>query len=402
MSKSSSSSSSAKGKDAASDVAALEAEWRGEWRSLTVAQQRRVMGAEACVSFHPVVGHPLYPRLAILRFLPSADADRVVLVRDSTSVELLKEDLKSALHWRSLLFYSNDPDVKEAVVEMMTTHRKAMAWSWLDDDVWRAPAWPTMMGVSPWRPNRVVELFRKNVTELLSEVGADDNPEAAPPFDSLEVMFLDIVRAVERTEVWDEATGALFPQRAVFVPPSFFGARVKSSSEREREERREMAAKSKSLEVELVEDGVLEGPKPGVSAGGGVEEEVPARAEASAATPGPTAGGEEEGDEEASARRQRRSVHRREKRARRAEERQREVEAEQRVEAAKKEEEEEARAERLLAAARRRYEKDQARILRKAEERKRKGDGQPQQQQQLQQQQQQQQQQQPQQQQREH
>ena len=300
MPKQSSSASSAKGKGAAPEEAAQEAEWKGEWRSLTFAQKRRVVGAEACVSFHPVVGHPLYPRMAVVRFLPSADSDRVILVRDPASVELLRHDLRSALHWQSLLFFSTDPDIRDAVHDLMTTHRKAMAWSWFDDDVWKAPAWPTMMDVSPWRPNRIIELFRKNVRELLAEVGADDNPEAAPPFDSLEVMFSDIVRAVEATEVWDEATGAMFPQRTVFVPPSFFGARVKTSSERVREEKEERAEVARKLEDELVEDGVLEGPvradapvaTPEPTTGGVAMEEDPARADVPAATPGPTAGGE--------------------------------------------------------------------------------------------------------------
>ena len=139
-----------------------EEEWRNEWRSLSSAQRRRVVGTEACVSFHPVVGHPLYPRMAVVRFLPSADVDRVNLVRDPTSVELLQHDLRSALHWQSLLFYSADPDIKEAVFDLMSNHNKAMAWSWFDDDVWKNPVWPTMMGVSPWRPNRIVELFRKS------------------------------------------------------------------------------------------------------------------------------------------------------------------------------------------------------------------------------------------------
>ena len=98
MPKQSASASSAKGKGAAPEEAAQEAEWKGEWRSLTFAQKRRVVGAEACVSFHPVVGHPLYPRMAIVRFLPSADSDRVNLVRDPTSVELLQYDHNNYLH----------------------------------------------------------------------------------------------------------------------------------------------------------------------------------------------------------------------------------------------------------------------------------------------------------------
>ena len=104
----------------------------------------------------------------------------------------------------------------------------------------------------------MVELFRKNVKELLAEVGADENPEVAPPFDSLETMFSDIVRAVEATEVWDEATGSMFPKRCVFVPPSFFGAGIKPASERDGEERAERAEVARQLEEELVEGGVLE------------------------------------------------------------------------------------------------------------------------------------------------
>ena len=119
MPKVSSTSPSEQGKGAAPTVAYDEEEWRGEWRSLNSAQRRRVVGTEACVSFHPVVGHPLYPRMAVVRFLPSADVDRVNLVRDPTSVELLQHDLRSALHWQSLLFYSTDPDIKEAVFDLM-------------------------------------------------------------------------------------------------------------------------------------------------------------------------------------------------------------------------------------------------------------------------------------------
>ena len=145
-----SSSSSAKGKGAAPNAAREEAEWKNEWRSLSSAQMRRVMGSLACVSFHPVVGHPLYPRLAVMRFLPSADADRCILVRDPTSVELLRYDLRSALHWQSLMFFSADQDIRDAIYELMSDHKKAMAWSWFEDDVWKSPAWPTMMGVSPW------------------------------------------------------------------------------------------------------------------------------------------------------------------------------------------------------------------------------------------------------------
>ena len=140
-------------------------------------------------------------------------------------------------------------------------------------------------------------------------------------------LFSDIVRMVEGSEVWDEATGAMFPQRTVFVPPSFFGARAKSFSEREREEKEERAGVARRLEDELVEDGVLEAPiraevpavAPGPTADGEKMEVTPARADVLAATPGPTAGGEE-GEEDASARRMKRSVARKERRARRAEE----------------------------------------------------------------------------------
>ena len=98
-----SSSASAKGKDAAPDGAAQEAEWKGEWGSLNFAQKRRIVGAEACISFHPIVGHPLYPHMAVVRFLPSLDVDRVNLVRDANLAEMLQHDLCSALHWQSPL-----------------------------------------------------------------------------------------------------------------------------------------------------------------------------------------------------------------------------------------------------------------------------------------------------------
>ena len=383
----SASSSTTKGKSAAPSGAREETEREGEWRALNHTQRRRVVGAESCVSFHPVVGHPLYPRLTVLRFLPTHGEDRVLLVRDPTSVELLKHDLRSALHWQSLLFFSTDQDIRDAIFELMSDHRKAMAWSWLDDEIWRSPAWPTMMGVSPWRPNRVVELFRKSVRELLEEVGAEDSPESAPTFDQLEVMFAEIVRAVEAKEVWDEKTGAMFPQRAVFVPPSFFGARPRSVAEREAEERKEREEVARQLEDELVEEGVLEGPAradvpaatPGPTAGGA---EGPTRADASVETPGSTAGGEVMEEEELGGagggvdqkveRGEKRAAARRERRHRRAEERQKEREAAQREEQKKKEEEEEVRAERLLAAARKRYERDQERIRRKAAEGKKK------------------------------
>ena len=250
-----------KGKGAApAGASRAEADPRDEWRSLTLSQRRRVCGALACVSFHPVVGHPLYPRMAVVRILPTADVDRSLLVRDASSLELLRVDLRSAFHWQSLLFYSIDPSIKEAVHALMSEHDKATAWSWFDDDAWRNPSWPVMMGESPWRPNRIIELFRKNVRELLLECGADFDPDSAPAFDLLEDMFSSVVRLVESSEVWDEATGALFPQRAVFVPPSFFGARAMPAEEREERRIEELAEEVRQLEQEiLAEESAVEG-----------------------------------------------------------------------------------------------------------------------------------------------
>ena len=91
---------SASGANVAAPAGARHVEADEEWRSLSVSQRHRVAGALACMSFHPVV-HPLYPNMAVVRFLPAADVDRSILVRDPTSLELLQHDLWSALHWQS-------------------------------------------------------------------------------------------------------------------------------------------------------------------------------------------------------------------------------------------------------------------------------------------------------------
>ena len=223
------------------------------------------------------------------------------------------------------------------------------------------------MGESPWRPNRVIELFRKNVRELLLECGAEDDPESAPTFDLLEDMFSSVKRLVESAEVWDEASGALYPRRAVYVPPSFFGARALQPEEREERRIAELAEEVRVLEEEIrAEESAVEGP-------GGVE--------ASASPPAPPADGAERAEGasggaggelgEVGGRRKKRSAAQRERRRRAAEEKQKALEEAEREALRLKEEEEEARAVLRLAAARKRFDKEENKRKRKAEERNR-------------------------------
>ena len=202
--------------------AALAEPWAREWRGLQPGGASLAVRRCACISFH-WMEHPLFPRLHVARIVSPSGDDEHAIIEDAGSASSLRKGMGCRLSWRSPMFFSRDAEVLRAVKGWMRKPGHIFAWSLFDDEAMLPPSWPTMEGVSPWRPSVVVEAFRGELAcGLLDGAPEDWGVEAMEAM--LDKHELEELGKMEQAEC-RTSSGV-----AVFCPASWWGARPKPAA----------------------------------------------------------------------------------------------------------------------------------------------------------------------------